>query len=220
MAAFNQLNAYYKQGIVQKAKELNYSDANVLILLGDEEALKSKYPDVYANLLTCKHNKDSRTYIKYAQDLVASWVFEDDLMSQLAAGGLIIQGAGADKERKILSRAKVSAGSDFLVSWQGKQVLLELMSDYSGYWKRNGYLDLRDSKYNKLKNSSSLFLGISTQDQKFLFLDFSTDIDATFVEHHPPYGFKPAYQVHFDRENLLPFDVKRLVEVIKSAMER
>lgn len=67
----------------KKAKDLNYSESNTLILAGDEQTLKTKYPVVYANLLSYGHNKDGRTYMEYAQDLVASWIFEDDLMAQL-----------------------------------------------------------------------------------------------------------------------------------------
>ena len=219
MGAFNHLYSYYPEGLVPKAKALNYSESNILILAGDEQRLKTEYPDVYANLLSCGHNKDGRSYMEYAQDIVASWVFEDDVMAQLTAGGLIIEGAGADKERVILSHRNVSASSDCLVSWKGKRVLLELMSDYTGYWTRNGRMDLRDDKYGKLKRSASLFLGISTLDKKFIFLDFSTDVDATFIPSHRPYGYKPAYQIKFDRTSLLPFNVEQLVEIIKRAIE-
>lgn len=219
MGAFSQLSAYYSEGLVRKAKELNYSDSNLLILIGDEQALKTKYPDVYDNLLSCGHNKEGRTYMEYARDLVASWIFEDDLMAQLRMGGLIIEGAGADKKREILASNKVSASSDCVVSWKEKSILLEIMSDYKGYWTRYGQMDLRDDKYTKLEKSLSLFLGISTKDQKFIFLDFGTDIKATYIPSHRPYGGKPAYQIKFDRSSLLPFNVGQLVELIKSAIE-
>ncbi len=218
MGAFAQLSAYYPD-IIRKATELNYSEENLLILAGNEQALKDDYPETYANLLSCGHNKDGRSYMEYAQDLVASWVFEDDLMAQLAWEGLQITGAGADKERKILAHKQVSAGSDCLVSWRGRRVLLELMSDYTGYWTKYGQMDLRDDKYNKLVRSNSLFLGISTKDQKFIFLDFSTNVPATFIPSHRPYGYKPAYQVKVNRSSLLPFNIERLVELIKAAIE-
>ena len=140
-------------------------------------------------------------------------------MAQLAWEGLQITGAGADKERKILAHKQVSAGSDCLVSWRGRRVLLELMSDYTGYWTKYGQMDLRDDKYNKLVRSNSLFLGISTKDQKFIFLDFSTNVPATFIPSHRPYGYKPAYQVKVNRSSLLPFNIECLVELIKAAIE-
>ena len=219
MGAFNQLSAYYPEGLVKKAKELNYSDSNLLILVGDEQGLKNSYPDVYANLLSCGHNKDGRSFMEYAQDLVASWVFEDDLMAQLRAGGLVIKGAGTDKDRELLATNTVSASSDCVVSWDGKSVLLELMSDYTGYWTRYGQMDLRDEKYHKLKNSSSLFLGVSTKDQKFIFLDFTANINATHIPSHKPYGGKPAYQIKLNGASLLPFNIGQLVKLIKSTIE-
>lgn len=82
-----------------------------------------------------------------------------------------------------------------------------------------GQMDLRDDKYNKLVRSNSLLLGISTKDQKFIFLDFSTNIPATFIPSHRPYGYKPAYQVKVNRSSLLPFNIERLVELIKAAIE-
>lgn len=219
MGAFNQLSAYYPEGLVNKANELNYSNANLLILVGDEQGLKCFYPEIYDNLLSCRHNKDGRSFMEYAQDLVASWIFEDDIMSQLKAGGLIIECAGTDKKREILAHKNVSAGSDYLVCWEGKRILLELMSDYTGYWTRYGQMDLRDDKYTKLKMSSSLFLGVSTKDQKFIFLDFSADTKATYIPSHRPYGYKPAYQIKFDKSNLLPFNFGRLVELIKNTIQ-
>ena len=93
------------------------------------------------------------------------------LMRSLSAAGLTVSGAGADKSREVLDSSRVSASSDFLVSYKGKTRLLELMSDYTGYWSRYGKMDLRDDKFMKMQDSSSLFLGISTVDNKYILLD-------------------------------------------------
>lgn len=106
-----------------------------------------------------------------------------------------------------------------MVSWAGKRVLLELMSDYKGYWTRYGQMDLRDDKYKKLEKSSSLFLGVSTKDHKFIFLDFNTSINATYIASNFHYEGNPAYQIKFNRESLLPFNIERLVGIIKKAIE-
>ena len=219
MGAFEQLSVCFRDGIVAVAQRLGYSEANVLIMEGNEAELRRRFPDVYANLLSCGHNKDARTYMEYAQDLVSSWVFEDFIMSELSNAGLEISKAGADRDREILAHANVSADSDYSVEWQGKEVLLELMSDYTGYWTRTGRMDLRDSKYLKLERNESLFLGISTQDRKFIFLDFSEDIPARYIDSHRPYGGKPAYQIHVNEDMLVPFNIARLVETIKAAIE-
>ena len=77
--------------------------------------------------------------------------------------------AGADKGRGSLLNTKVSASSDFIVSNEGKRRFLELMSDYTGYWARNGKMELRDSKFKRLQELNSLFLGVSAIDNKFIF---------------------------------------------------
>lgn len=220
MGAYLQLKSFYPQGLEAKARDLNYSEANLLILSGDAVELKKQFPKIYTNLLSCSHNKDRRSFMEYAQDLVASWIFEDDLMLQLRANGLQIKSAGADKDCVILSDRRVSASSDYVVSWAGKRVFLELMSDYTGYWTRNGQMDLRDGKYKKLIRSKSLFLGISLKDKKFIFIDFAKDINATYIAKHRPYGFKPAYKIIIDRNSLISFNIKELITLIKNAVEK
>lgn len=218
MGAFAQLSACFRNGLIPTAERLVYSESNLLILEGNELELRRRYPEVYNNLLSCAHNKDNRTYMEYAQDLVASWVFEDFIMDELEGAGLEITKAGADKNRTILAHASVSADSDYSVEWEGKSVLMELMSDYTGYWARTGCMDLRDSKYLKLERNRSLFLGISTQDRTFIFMDFNDDIPARYINSHRPYGGKPAYQIRVNEDMLVPFNIERLVETIKSAI--
>ena len=133
MGAFEYLNNFYDCGLINKAIELNYSESNKVILSGDDIKLKNNYPVVYENLKSCGHNRDSRTIMQYGQDLVASWIFEDDLLKKLITLGLSIEGAGADRERQILTNSRVSSSSDFLISLNGREVKLELMTDYSGY---------------------------------------------------------------------------------------
>lgn len=70
--------------------------------------------------------------------------------------GIIIKSSGSDKERVILSNKNVSSSSDFHVLLDGNIVSLELMSDYTGYWSKEGQIDLRDSKFNKMKKEKSL----------------------------------------------------------------
>ena len=46
------------------------------------------------------------------------------------------------------------------------------MTDYSGYWSKTKQLDLRDSKYLKMKRENSILLGISLCDSKYVIIDF------------------------------------------------
>ena len=111
---------------------------------------------------------------------------------------------------------KVSASSDCVVSYNGKQRLLELMSDYTGYWARYGKMELRDSKYTKMKNSESLFLGVSTVDNKYILLDMGGDFDVKFIPSYFLYGGKPAYSVKLAKSSMKDLNFKSLVEDIIS----
>lgn len=195
--------------LVELAEKFDYPLSSICVLKGDVGVLEREYPDTFSNLLTCKHNKDYRTPIEYGQDLVASWIYEDLIVEQLTKAGLKIEGAGADKEREILPHVKVSASSDCKVSYNGKEILLEIMNDYKGYWTRYKQIDLRDSKYNKLVKESSLFLGISTKEKKYILLDFGKgNFEAKYVPSHWPYGGKPAYQIKISIDLLHDIDFK------------
>lgn len=215
MGSFKYLNKFYHNNLVEKAIELGYREDNLLILKGDKKSLLEKWPQTYNNLKTCSHHKDERSFLEYGQDLVASWVFEDDFLKMMKEQGLIIKSSGSDKERVILSNKNVSSSSDFHVLLDGNIVSLELMSDYTGYWSKEGQVDLRDSKFNKMKKEKSLFVGLSLTDDLFIIKDFSKDIEFTYIRNHRPYGFKPAYRFSIDKSNLIPFTFKKLSEMIK-----
>jgi len=219
MGAFEYLNNFYDCGLINKAIELNYSESNKVILSGDDIKLKNNYPVVYENLKSCRHNRDSRTIMQYGQDLVASWIFEDDLLKKLITLGLSIEGAGADRERQILTNSRVSSSSDFLISLNGREVKLELMTDYSGYWSKTKQLDLRDSKYLKMKRENSILLGISLCDSKYVVIDFDKEVSAEYIPRHFPYGNKPAYKIYLNKFNLEPLDLKQIAEALKEIIK-
>ena len=218
MGAFTELSKLFKGGLVHQAMRHHYSESNICILEGNEERLRNSFPEVYSNLVSCRHNRDMRTPMEYAQDLVASWLFEDLIIEALQRGGIEITHAGSDKNREILAHGNVSASSDGLVSWNGRTILLEIMTDYKGYWTRYKQIDLRDDKYNKMKNSNSLFLGVSTKEEKFILLNFAKEINAKYSPAHRAYGFKPVYSILITPSMLKPFSSKVLIEEIKNEM--
>ena len=145
MGAYNGMSQLLGD-LVPIAESLNYPESSISVLRGDMQELQEKHPQTYNNLMSCRHNRDTRTPLEYGQDLVASWLFEDYLMKKLSEVGLAIAGAGADKNREILPNVKVSASSDCEVSYQGKTRGLEVMNDYTGWWKKTHHIDLRDQK--------------------------------------------------------------------------
>lgn len=219
MSAFVGVSRLFSEHLIGYAQKMGYTEDNLMILRGAEEELVAKFPETYANLRSCRHNADRRTPLEYGRDLVASWLLEDYLYLALRdhAEGFTVRLSGADRERKILAKAKVSATSDYEMEYQdGTRRKLELMNDYAGYWAKNGRLDLRDSKYEKLKRENALLLAIAVNEQKFTVIDFSTEVEADFIPHHPPYGFKPVYQIAIDMSTMAELKTKNLItELVK-----
>ena len=82
MGAYSDLPNFLGENLTQIAEELKYSDANIAVLEGKIELLKSNFPQVLKNIQSCIHNRDRRTPLEYAQDLVASWIFEDYIVKK------------------------------------------------------------------------------------------------------------------------------------------
>ena len=222
MGAFVGVSKLFGNKIVEYAKKAGYSEDNILILSGKETELAERFPETYQNLLSCRHHADRRLPIDYGKDLVASWLFEDYLFEILKnhSDNFTVSLSGADKERKILARARTSSTSDYEIIYKdGTTRKMELMNDYSGYWAKNNRLDLRDSKYNKLKNENALLLTIAVGEQKFSVIDFSKEINSIYIANHPPYGFKPAYQIPINSAAMLKLESKQLISELSKYKE-
>lgn len=218
MGAYQQISRMYRDGILAKAAELGYSQANMCVLQGDLQSLENNFPECFRNLQSCLHNKDSRSLLEYARDLVASWIFEDTIVQKLIAAGLSTSLSGTDQNREILATTKVSACSDCAIAFNGKRRHLEIMSDYTGWWESTGHMELRDAKFTKLSRERALFLGICTVSQKYILLDFAGRINARYIPSHRPYGGKPAYSINIERAALKKFLMPPLVEELKAAL--
>ncbi len=215
------LQNFFNESLIDIAKDMNYSEENIIILEGDESLLKRKYPEIYENLLSCSHNRDFRTPIQYAQDLVCSWLYEDYLLKRLMQNGLEIRLSGEDRNRKLLKSTRVKANSDYLVEYNGKSVFVELANDYTGYWMRTLKCDLRDDKFlqikNEIKNADySLLLGVDFNNMKFFIVDVVNDENnITYSSYH--YAFrKPAYSIDLRRVRFYDFTIENICNVIKN----
>ena len=83
MGAYSGLSSYFDQPLCDYAVQFGYDESNVVILEGDLQRLQANHVEIYNNLLSCSHHSDSRTPLQYAQDLVASWVFEDYFLNNI-----------------------------------------------------------------------------------------------------------------------------------------
>lgn len=211
---YNSLSTLFKRPLYIMADELNYKKSNVYILQNNFMGLKNEFPDVWHALLSCSHNKDNRTHEEYAQDLVASWVYEDTLLLYLKKSGFEINLHGSDKEREILRNSKVSSNADYVVTYKNIHINIELVNSYTPYWERTQRIDLRDNKYQKMKDNKALLLCIDINSKKLYILDFMEELlNSTYIPYHRPYG-KPAYQIDISHTEAYELTMKNLLEAL------
>lgn len=220
MSAYSGVQDCFNRPLADVARSLGYSEANIVILEGDEIKFRTAFPDVYNNLLSCRHHADARTPFQYGQDLVASWLFEDTFLAALKkAPSFHVELDGADKRREILPSVRTSAASDYCVSTHdGNTRKLELMCDYTGFWARTGKLHLRDDKYKKMQASGSLFVAVSVTSKEFAIYDFLSNVSATYIPSHRLYGGKPAYELSINTEQMVPYTSEKLINEIAKAL--
>ena len=220
MSAFNGVQYCFNRPLADVARSLHYSEANIAILEGNENALKNKFPEVYSNLLSCKHHADARTPFQYGQDLVASWLFEDTFLLALEQSeSFSISLDGADKGRAILPSAKTSAASDYKITTASGIVRnLELMCDYTGFWARTGKLHLRDEKFTKMQATKSIFIAVSVTTKEFAVYDFSAPIQARYIASHRLYGGKPAYELDISSNMMKSYTSINLTQAIENTV--
>ena len=56
MGAYQQISRMYRDGILAKAAELGYSQANMCVLQGDLQSLENNFPECFRNLQSCLHH--------------------------------------------------------------------------------------------------------------------------------------------------------------------
>ena len=137
------------------------------------------------------HRRDKRSSLEYACDLIVGWVIEDCTVEILNKLGYDTSLNSADKHRKIL--LSPTADSDLKVYINRKDVLIEQVNDFTGYWKKTLHVPLRDNKYINLKNENSLLFGIDYVNELFFILNVP-ETEANYIPFHRPFS-KPAYAI-------------------------
>ncbi|MBO06612.1 MAG: hypothetical protein CMI58_06225 [Parcubacteria group bacterium] len=134
------------------------------------------------------HHRDSRKAYEYGIDLILGWLIEDAVLIFLEDSGKKAILSGQDRYRKFLSARKISTQPDICIQLSSGNRMLEVFSDWKGTWRNQNHADLRDNKYNKLKEKKAILLGIAPLSGEGFLIDISQD-DKSFVEN-----FIPAYR--------------------------
>lgn len=144
-------------------------------LTGDQE----KYINQICNL----PNRDSRTPVEYARDLVISWMVEDMICDYLQ-----LESNGADAQRNFLKKGQIKYDSDF----KYKDRFLELYVNFTNYWTKTRKIDLRMDKHSHLVKNKSILLGIAFESCQFFIIDFAKE-KIPFYENYNYFWKKKCY---------------------------
>ena len=148
------------------------------------------------------HRMDKRSSLEYACDLIVGWVIEDCTVEILNKLGYNTSLNSADKHRKLLLNP--TADSDLKVCINGKEVLIEQVNDFTGYWKKTLHVPLRDNKYINLKQENSLLFGIDYVNELFFILNVP-ETEVKYIPYHGPFS-KPAYAILITNSDFYKLD--------------
>lgn len=190
---------------------MDYRYDNILVLESNEKELKSLYSETYNNIISCVHNRDNRSPMDYARDLVSSWLFEDYIVGKFAELGYSLTLSGKDSGRKILMNIRVGSNSDSIFKYNGEKINIEVINDYTGFWNKYKTIHLRDSKFNKLLSEKSILLAISITNKTFALIPITKKTKSNYIKSHFPYGGKPAYEIIIE-EKFKEFSVSNIIK--------
>lgn len=194
-----QYERVYGMSVADVARQFGYGSGAVALVDKNCTVPYSKqYPKEYANLVSCKHQRDSRTAEEYGADLVAVWTAENSIALRLEDAGCKVILSGVDRKREILPAGKVEGTADMAVSY-GKYGprKVELVCDGTEFWARTGKMHLRDEKFSRLVKENAILLGIDMMNRKFYMLDASalSGSDAVRKLKRHPVWKKPAVEI-------------------------
>lgn len=170
-----------------------------------KNAVSSRYNGkqlVYINsVCNIDHNRDNRTPLQYATDLIIGWLSEDAVLSTLNNYGWFATLSGQDAQRNFLPHSSINHTADIEIP-DGN---IELVFDYTNHWARNNTLDLRDNKLQHLKDTETALLGIAPRTGKG-FLLVAKDYEEFIPRNIPAYG-KNGWTLNGVKDKMEPIDL-------------
>ena len=118
------------------------------------------------------HSLDYREPKEMLCNIILGWITEDIIMQGLKDFGFKeVKLAGGDKNRTFAKN--YSARPDLkAIEWTGEEYNIEVIHDFTSFWSRNGYTELRGNKYKKaLKEENPYLIGIDYQKRRLLIVD-------------------------------------------------
>ena len=163
------------------------------------------------------HYRGDRSGAEYAADLILGWIQEDTFLEVFVENGLLVELAGHDSGREFLKPGEISSNSDLLVSFGDNSRKVELAYDSTGFWRKKGQYDMRDSKYRKLTSEQAIIFGVAIPSAEAFVIDLSApnNYEIEYIPFHFIYK-KPAFQLQHVAEILT--SIPSAISLLKSIL--
>lgn len=163
-------------------------------------------------LCNIKFNRDNRTEVEYAIDLIYGWFVEDLISEYLQGKGFKVQLSGVDREREFLSSGQIKSDLDLHVSRGGKTRYFDVYFDSQNYWEKNNKMDVRESKWNTIMKENASIICVSNAG--FAIID--GDSEHTFAPN-PLWGGKKCATIKGIKSQLV--DIDTFIGLLKSKIK-
>lgn len=194
---------------------------NALIDCDNENTLKNKLESLTPNT---DHHRDYRNVIDYVSNIFLNWLIEDILVFYLKTNNFSVKLVGNDADRTLLSGVHTSHTPDILIN---EILYIDIISnfpykDQKSFWHSKRFLDLRDHKYEALKNYRAILLGIIILDCTYLWLDISQLPESRITRSVAnEFGKKQSFRIYLNEDELNTKSITSfLTDQIKKTLEQ
>jgi hypothetical protein len=191
---------YFRNTTISK-KELFYQVINGTLTEENKKFLTAEGSKVNP------HQNDKRTPGVYCMDLILGWLIEDAILSYIILKGIPGKLQGADCKRDFLKQNELDTTPDIIIDDDKNSKQLEVVCDWTDYWKRTGKADLRDNKFKRLVKEKSLLLGLSPISGTGFLINVADELHGfNYIQNISGYGNKSGYSTNEIQKYMKPID--------------
>ena len=174
--------------------------------------ISKDYEEKLNSLCNISYNKDARTPVEYAIDLIFGWMVEDSIAAFLEQNNFEVEKMGADSERAFLQSGRITTDIDAKISIDGKSKTFDIYFDSQGYWEKYDKIDIRESKWKAISKDGSAVICVSNAG--FAIID--CDSEHTFGPN-PLWGGKKCATINGIKSKLI--DLDSFIVLLKSKIK-
>ncbi len=94
------------------------------------------------------------------------------------------------------------------------------IKDYSSFWEKELYFDLRDNKMNSLldrcKTNRVLIIGVVVEKKQIFIMEINSDTSFQQIRSESNFGFKKTSRIHFHGRKIKLYPISSLNTIIRN----